>query len=452
MAGDHCLGVRAARRHHAGGRERVESTFARRAPLPEQAPITPSIRSLSVTFDTIHDYAQSLARLAGASLGEAQIFAKVLTRNDDSGRHGVLVPSDAYAILADWNPRDPSVNDTLELRVFDVISRTTRTIAYKYYERYPERRVTRLNSMLNDSGSDRLLVILSVGSTDGDRILITDCTSTAQEQRFDTLWALLSSGNVSPEPGAFLVVPASYTGLVVDDPLSDLLGRFDAIRNRWFESLREGDTGIGYTFEALLGIKENNDRTADFRGIELKCKRLRAKGGSAVGKVNLFQQGPVWIDDQQSALGRVRMLGKPDRDGLFRCLSQVTTQPNNLCLLLDPKSEQGLIALRRTTEKVGHWPHALLEKRLIEKHSRAAFVLAEVRQSSTRTSFSYNELIYCEKPTIGSFIDLVERDRIVFEFLMYENADGTVRNRGYPWRLLSEGLLDQLFSVRVKLR
>jgi hypothetical protein len=40
----------------------------------------------------------------------------------------------------------------------------------------------------------------------------------------------------------------------------------------------------------------------------------------------------------------------------------------------------------------------------------------------------------------------------VFEFLMYEKLDGTVRNRGYPWRLVSEALLDQLFSVRVRLR
>ena len=94
----------------------------------------------------------------------------------------------------------------------------------------------------------------------------------------------------------------------------------------------------------------------------------------------------------------------------------------------------------------------MLEQRLIEKHSRAAFVLAEVRQSSSRTSYLYNELIYCEKPSISSFIELVAQDRIVFEFLMYEKSDGTVRNRGYPWRLLSEALLDQLFSVRVKLR
>ena len=405
-----------------------------------------------MTYGTIQDYAQSLATQAGVSLDEGQIFAKVLTRNDDSGRHGVLIPIDAYSVLPDWNPRDPAINDTLELSVFDAVSGNTKTMAYKYYERYPERRVTRLNPMLKNTESDRLLVILSAVTKTGNRVLIVDCTSRAHDQRFDELWAMLSSGSVLPEPGAFLVLPTSYTGLVIDDPLNDLLERFDAISNRWVESMRAGDTGIGYTFETLLDIEENNSRTADFRGIELKCKRVRSRGGPAAGKVNLFQQGPVWADGRQTALDRVRMLGKPDTNKLFRCHSQINTRANNLSLLLDPASEQGLISLRRLDEKVGHWSHALLEKRLIEKHSRAAFVLAEVRQSRTRTSFSYNELIYCEKPSINSFIDLVGQDRIVFEFLMYEKLDGTVRNRGYPWRLVSEALLDQLFSVRVRLR
>lgn len=405
-----------------------------------------------MTFGTIHDYAKSLAQRAGVSIRNGQIFAKVLTRNDDAGRHGVLIPSDAYAVLPEWSPRDPTLNDTLELPAFDALANTSKTVAYKYYQRYPERRLTRLDSLLNDTDTARLFVLLSATTSAGDRILITDCTSRARDHRFDELWALLSSGNVSPDPGAFLVVPASYAGLVIDDPLGDLLGRFDAIRNRWHDSMREGDTGIGYTFETLLGIEENNDRTADFRGIELKCKRVRSKGGPAVGKVNLFQQGPVWADDRLSALDRVRILGKPDASGLYRCYSQITTRANNLSLLLDTESTEGLIALRRVGEQVGHWPHGMLEQRLVEKHSRAAFVLAEVRQSNSRTSYSYNELIYCEKPSIRSFIELVGQDRIVFEFLMYEKSDGTVRNRGYPWRLLSEALLDQLFSVRVKLR
>jgi hypothetical protein len=403
-------------------------------------------------FPNVHDYAQSIAAKAGISIADGELFAKILTRNDDSGRHGVLIPADAYSVLPEWTPRDTTANDTRELEVFDVASGRKRVIGYKYYQRYPERRLTRLPPILNDTSSDRLFVLLSVITTSGDRVLIVDCVRRSHEQRFDEMWALLSSGSVAPEAGTFLILPLAYSGLVVDGPLSDLLGRFDAIRNQWFDSLREGDTGIGYTFETLIGVEENNDPKADFRGIELKCKRLRSSGGTAVGKVNLFQQGPVWKEPHRSAIDRVRMIGKPDGEGLFRCLSQITTQPNNLSMFLDPASQADCIILRRPDQTLGNWPHPLLERRLMEKHSRAAFVLADVRQRNNRTSYMYKELIYCERPSIKSFIEMVGRNRIVFEFLMYEKPDGTVRNRGYPWRLLNETLLDQLFSVRVKLR
>jgi hypothetical protein len=36
--------------------------------------------------------------------------------------------------------------------------------------------------------------------------------------------------------------------------------------------------------------------------------------------------------------------------------------------------------------------------------------------------------------------------------MMSEKPAGKVRNHGYPWRLVREDLLDQLFAVRVKLR
>ncbi len=406
-----------------------------------------------MTFGSIREYAEWLAHQAGVVVADGQIFAKVLTRNDDSGRHGVLIPSDAYAVLPDWSPRDPAENDTHKFTAFDARSKSSRLLAYKYYQRYPERRLTCLNPAVNGEEDDgRLFVFMSAVTTAGDRVFILDCANNQLDQRFGELWALLSGGGVAPGTGGYLTVPISYSGLVIDSALAELLQRFDGIRNKWTDALREGDTGIGYTFETLLGIAENNLPTPDFRGIELKCKRVRTRGGPAIGKVNLFQQGPEWADKNQTSLERLRALGKPDAGGLYRCFSQVTTRANNLALRLDTTSEPDSITLRKLGIKVGHWTHGVLKKRLIEKHSRAAFILAEVRQSRSRTSFSYNELIYCEQPSMERFVELVGTDRLVFEFLMYEKDSQTVRNRGYPWRLLNEGLLDQLFSVRAKLR
>jgi hypothetical protein len=101
--------------------------------------------------------------------------------------------------------------------------------------------------------------------------------------------------------------------------------------------------------------------------------------------------------------------------------------------------------------RFGYWPFEVFEGRLREKHSRAVFVKADVRNTAGRQRFHYKELVYCERPSIQRFNDLVQSKRIVFEFIMSEK-EGRVCNHGYPWRMTSEDVLSELFSLRVKLR
>jgi hypothetical protein len=101
---------------------------------------------------------------------------------------------------------------------------------------------------------------------------------------------------------------------------------------------------------------------------------------------------------------------------------------------------------------LGYWPHKVLEARLQEKHSRTVFVKADVKTSSQGQQFRYNEVVYCERPSIDRFVDLVEARQLVFEFLMSEKPGSRVRNHGYPWRLVNEDILSDLFSLQVKVR
>lgn len=198
-----------------------------------------------------------------------------------------------------------------------------------------------------------------------------------------------------------------------------------------------------------MGIKENNDRRADFRGIDVKCKQVKETGGHG-GKINLFQQAPRW-EEKLSGLERLRRIGQLNEHGCYACYSQVTTTVNNIGLSLDPLATPEQIDLLKGISRFGYWPFGVLEGRLSEKHSRAVFVKADVRNTAGRQRFHYKELIYCERPSIQRFNDLVQSKRIVFEFLMSEK-EGKVRNHGYPWRLTSEDVLTELFSLRVKLR
>ena len=66
--------------------------------------------------------------------------------------------------------------------------------------------------------------------------------------------------------------------------------------------------------------------------------------------------------------------------------------------------------------------------------------------------YHYLDVVYCERPDIDRFVDLVDTRKIVFEFAMYERPQGGVRNHGYPWRLNDESIFDQLYALQVQLR
>lgn len=401
----------------------------------------------------IIEYARSLSQRGGKSCIYGELFAKVLTRNDDSGRHGVLVPSDAYSFFPNLEIPDPTVNTTDTFEAFDAIVGSWDTVAYKYYERYPERRITRLNGLLNDSkNAPRLFVVLKAKHADGSTGYYIDCANAAEGGRFNSLFALIFGDQIAAIPGNFIVRPIDTPTFSADAPLNELLQRFDAVKSQgWIDTMRPGDTGIGYTFETLLGIEENNDQVADFQGIEIKCKGM--KDGEVTGstKINLFQAGPTW-SSQSNARDRIRVLGRMGDDGLYACYSQVTTAPNNLGLLLNVVDLSSKIDLRKDTVELGYWSFSQLEARLTEKHSRTAFVKAKTRKVKNTPQFSYEELVYCDKPSIQRFIDLVSHRNIVFEFTMSEKPDGSIRNHGYPWRLIRSEFLDQLFAFQIKLR
>lgn len=404
-------------------------------------------------MSNLFDYAKALVAKAAKSFASGEVFAKVLTRNDDSGRHGVLIPSDAYLYFPNLPIPDPTQNATETFVAFDSVSLSWETLAYKYYERYPERRITRLPGILNDiTSGPRLLVFLHAKHTDGSSAYYFDCANAASGGRFGELFRLIFGGELESNPGSFIVRPVDSAAFSADSALTELLTKFDGVKERgWIDTMRTGDTGIGYTFETLLGIEENNEQIADFRGIEIKCKGVKEGTTASSGKINIFQAGPTWFL-KSSGRERIKILGKPGEDGLYACHSQVTTTANNLGLLLQILSANSTINLQKNADALGYWSFGQLEKRLAEKHSRAAFVKAKVRQTKSKTQYAYEELVYCDKPSIERFVHLVSQRNIVFEFIMSQRPNGSVRNHGYPWRLLRAEFLDQLFAFQIKLR
>lgn len=210
-------------------------------------------------------------------------------------------------------------------------------------------------------------------------------------------------------------------------------------------------TELATLLKRYSASKRTTTNTRILKGIEIKCKGTKEGGRPTSTRLNLFQAGPNWLVDAP-AKEIIRILGKPGGDGLFACYSQVTVTPNNLGLLLEILRESEKIDLCKRAEALGYWTFPQLAKRLAEKHSRAAFVKAKVRNSKSNSQFAYEELVYCDRPSIDRFVNLIADRNIVFEFTMSEKPDGRIRNHGYPWRLVRAEFLDQLFAFQIKLR
>jgi hypothetical protein len=106
---------------------------------------------------------------------------------------------------------------------------------------------------------------IRVKHTDGSQGYYFDCASSVAGGRFKELFDLIFGHEVPLIPGNFIVRPIDSGAFSADPILAELLGLFDEVKERgWIDTLRQGDTGIGYTFETLIGIEENNDEKADF--------------------------------------------------------------------------------------------------------------------------------------------------------------------------------------------
>ena len=132
----------------------------------------------------------------------------------------------------------------------------------------------------------------------------------------------------------------------------ELLGKFIKLydNGHWYESEVQSDTGIGRAVETLLGIKMNASKDADYKGIELKSKRLQRNST----KNGLYSQVPDWENSKfKSGAEIVQKYGYLS-DGIKTL--QVTVQanrPNAQSLILDiPDEGEILEMLESKDEKV----------------------------------------------------------------------------------------------------
>lgn len=195
-------------------------------------------------------------------------------------------------------------------------------------------------------------------------------------------------------------------------------------------AIGRGDTAVGKTLLAHLGIPMTSSKKAQFKGIVLTARRgSKAKD---INRVNLFAKVPDW---KASALKSSRELldafgyGSGDERRLNCTVS--AKQPNGQGLYLSVDWERGLLVERhrsvegRTSDVVA-WQLAELEERLDKTQPASAWIVAIPSKRDGEEFFHFRYVTFTGRPRAKELPRLLEMGTITVDHLISAVGGRTV--------------------------
>ncbi len=231
--------------------------------------------------------------------------------------------------------------------------------------------------------------------------------------------------------------------------LEDFKKELKKLKDKGFiESLRSSDTGIGYTLECCLEIKENNIPLADL-GSDIELKAFRKNSASLL---TLFTCEP-----KPKGGGRDKILlekfgykrqGNPRQKELYCTINSSTFNPQSLKL----EVEKDRINVVSNKEKIDiYWLREDLKARFLQKVPKLIVVKADARiKENGREEFNFNEAYFLKGFSFESFRNMIANDSITVDFRMHLRENGSVRNHGTAFRI-RKSKLEKCFQDLIRL-
>jgi len=223
----------------------------------------------------------------------------------------------------------------------------------------------------------------------------------------------------------------------------------------FIKSLRSNNTGIGYTIETILGIKENNDAEPDFlfngTPIELKAQREHTSSN-----ITLFTlEPPKKTKGNFKDLSLLKRYGyiRDGRKNLYVTMQIDKFNPQGFKLKLD--DSENLLIIHKTGGIIWSYPIDYILAKIRQKLShKVLLVNAKCGETGDgKETFHYIRGNLYSKITERGFIELIKANSLVIEFRMHigvKNGKEWARNHGTPFRLNLRHL-DKLFIKKEKI-
>ena len=239
------------------------------------------------------------------------------------------------------------------------------------------------------------------------------------------------------------------------DDLVELREKFKKIQKLgWVETRRKGTTGIGYTFESLLGKEEESFPIPDYGSIEIKTRFKNSKEN--IGLLNVTPDGDYLFPlkrlyDEYGFYSK----NQPDYKVFYAAIGSIPKYSGRnyqFRLFVDRKNELIKVIV---IDKIGNiidpnvsWSFSILKEKVLRKLKYLALIKAESHFTFGVQYFYYYEITFYMLKSFNTFLELIESNIIRTTFMIgaYKTGPkkGQMNNHGVRFDI-AEKYLDKLF-------
>lgn len=236
--------------------------------------------------------------------------------------------------------------------------------------------------------------------------------------------------------------------LEIKEEFIELRKKFNEIKKRGLiKPLRKGSTGVGYTFEKLLGKEEDSLSLPDYNGIELKTKL-----GYSKSAMTLFNCIP--IKGNETAINYIldKYAWKRQDIKYF----SLTAYCNNSSkrgsyffkLNIDYLGKQIILQSYKDNsfyENLCVWNFKDLETKLWKKLKYLALITAYPYRIKGVLYYKYLKMRTYKLKGFFEFLHLLSEDKIHIHFYLKRLPNGTIENHGIAFKI-DNNYIPSLFS------
>jgi len=242
-----------------------------------------------------------------------------------------------------------------------------------------------------------------------------------------------------------------------DKVLQSFKKDFLIVKSKGFiESHRTHNTGIGKTFEDVIGIVENNSSLADYED----CLEIKSKRDLSKSMLTLFTKSPSHPKGANSYLRET--YGHPDKNNMNILHTTISGAKFNTFfskigfkLEVDEKAEKIFILVKdlasdKIIDDSIYYTFSDLKHILETKCENIAFINAETKEEDGKEFFYFKEATLLKDLTFEKFIQFVKEGLIVYDIRIgvygTGKSKGKTHDHGSGFRVLKNNI-SKIFTI-----